>query len=216
MKSPPVWISRRLMPLAAALAATGCARLFVAPPPKYLFRLTPKSTYPANLPHVGAQLLIDLPIAPAALDRRRIALSKSPISLDYFSDAEWTDQVTALVQSALVTSFEISGTITAIDRESLGLRADFILSSTIRHFEAVYDAGRGPPSAWVAIDARLVAMPQRQIIARALFEKRMPAAADALPEVIAAFDDALGAVMKEIVAWTVTNPALSNPRRRVL
>jgi cholesterol transport system auxiliary component len=215
MKSPPARISRRLTPLAAALVLAGCARMFVAPPPKYLFRLTPKSTFPPNLPHVGAQLLIDLPNAPAALDRRRIALAKSPISLDYFADAEWTDDVTALVQSALVTSFEISGAISAIDRESLGLRADFILSSAIRHFEAVYETGRGAPSAWVAIDARLVAMPQRQIIAQALFDKRAPAAADTLPDVIAAFDDALGAVMKEIVVWTVTNPALSNSRRRV-
>ena len=42
---------------------------------------------------------------------------------------EWTDRVSALVQTALLASFENSKAITAIDRESIGLRADFILKT---------------------------------------------------------------------------------------
>ena len=204
--------SRRLAACAVALAAAGCARLFVAPPGR-LYRLTPKSTYPSNLPHVTAQLLVDVPVAPAGLDTDRIALARSPITLDYFADSDWTDQVPLLVQAALVASFERSGTITAIDRESIGLRADFVLKSEIRHFEAEYGAAGGPPNAWVAIGARLVKMPERAIIAQASFEQRTAAAENEVPSVVAAFDEALGAVMKDIVVWTVGNPALSAKRR---
>ncbi len=90
------------------------------------------------------QLLIDLPLSPAGLDTARIALTRSAVSIDYFADSEWTDRAPLLVQTALVQSFENSGAITAIDRESVGLRADFILKPEIRHFEAVYDSSERP------------------------------------------------------------------------
>ena len=112
------------------------------------------------------------------------------------------------MQTALLASFENSKAITAIDRESIGLRADFVLKTEIRHFEAVGD-GSAPPTVWVAMTARLVAMPQREIIAQASFERRVPAAANEVPAVVAAFNAAADAVIKDIVVWTVTNPALT-------
>ena len=160
-----------------------------------------------------AQLLVDLPQAPAGIDTTRIALTRAPFSLDYYADSEWTDRVSALVQTALLASFENSKAITAIDRESIGLRADFILKTEIRHFEAVGDGSGAPPTVWVAMTARLVAMPQREIIAQASFERRVPAAASEVPAVVAAFNAAADAVIKDIVVWTVTNPALTRKRR---
>jgi cholesterol transport system auxiliary component len=213
MKRPASRIARGWLAGSAFLALAGCASLFVATPPGKLYRLAPNASYPGNLPHVRAQLLVDLPQAPAGIDTSRIALSKSPISLDYYADAAWTDQAPALIETALLASFENTGAITAIDRESTGLRADFILRTEIRHFEAVYDAAGGPPRVWVAVIARLVAMPQRSIVAQAQFEQRAPAAADSVPAVVAAFNAATDAALRDIVLWVLGNPALSQPRR---
>ena len=149
-------LSRRWVPRAFVLALAGCSGLLGGGAPAHLYRLTPKSTYPPNLPHPSVQLLVDVPLAPAGLDNSRIALSRSPISIDYFADSEWTDRAPLLVQTALLQSFENSKAITALDRESVGLRADFILRTEIRHFEAVYDSSDGPPEVWVAINVRLV------------------------------------------------------------
>lgn len=204
------WLA--LLPLCAALAAAGCSSLFVATPPGNLYRLAANSSYPAVLPHVRAQLLIDLPEAPAGIDTSRIALSKSPISLDYFADAEWTDRVPALVETALLASFENSGAITAIDRESTGLRADFVLKTEIRHFEAAYDNAGGPPEIRVEIAARLVASAQREIVAQATFRQNARATANGVPAVVAAFDAATEPVLRDIVLWTLSNPALSRKR----
>jgi len=205
-------VTRRWIASVPALALVGCASLFVATPPGHLYRLSADGAYPATLPRVTAQLLVDLPQAPAGIDTTRIALTRAPFSLDYYADSEWTDRVSALVQTALLASFENSKAITAIDRESIGLRADFILKTEIRHFEAVGD-GSAPPTVWVAMIARLVAMPQREIIAQASFERRVPAAASEVPAVVAAFNAAADAVIKDIVVWTVTNPALTRKRR---
>jgi cholesterol transport system auxiliary component len=208
----PSCVTRRWVASVPALALAGCASLFVATPPGHLYRLSADGAYPATLPRVTAQLLVDLPQAPAGIDTTRIALTRAPFSLDYYADSEWTDRVPALIQTALLASFENSKAITAIDRESIGLRADFILKTEIRHFEALSD-GSAPPNVWVAMTARLVAVPQREIVAQASFERRVPAAASEVPAVVAAFNAAADAVIKDIVVWTVTNPALTRKRR---
>jgi len=61
----------------------------------------------------------------------------------------------------------------------------------------------------VAINARLVNPFSREVIAQTSFERRQRASANDVPSIVAAFDEALGGVMKDIVVWTVTNPALS-------
>jgi cholesterol transport system auxiliary component len=213
MTRPALGLSRRFLPGILVLGLAGCSGLFGGGSPTHLYRVTPKSTYPPNLPHPSVQLLIDLPLSPAGLDTVRIALTRSAVSIDYFADAEWTDRVPLLVQTALVQSFENSRTITAIDRESVGLRADFILKPEIRHFEAVYDSANGPPEVWIEINVRLVNPSDREVVAQTSVEQRRPALANDVPSIVMAFDDALGSVMKDIVEWTVTNPALAKKRR---
>jgi cholesterol transport system auxiliary component len=202
-------IVRRSLAGAAVLALAGCASLIVANPPGHLYRLTAPDNYPANLPRSGAQLLIDEPQAPAGIDTTRIALSRSPLSLDYYADAEWTDRISILFQTALLNSFESSAAATAIDREATGLRADFVLETDIRHFEAVYQQNNTPPVAWVAVAARLVAPRQQKIIAQSAFTRRVPAAANNVPDVVAALDAAADGVIRDIVLWTAANPTLS-------
>ena len=144
-------ISRRLLLAAAALTPAGCSGLLPngeAPP--RLYRLTAADDFPPSSRHVSAQLLVDVPASAAALDTDRIALSRSPTTIDYFADAAWTDRAPLMVQTLLVESFENSGQITAVARESLSLQASDILQSELRHFEADYTGG-GPPVARVRI-----------------------------------------------------------------
>ena len=213
MRIPTARLSRRGLASAMALLPVGCASLLGLAPSPHLYRVTPQSNYPANLPHLSTQILVDVPLAPAGLDTPRIALSRSAVSIDYFADSEWTERVPLAVQTALLESFENSGAIAAIDRESIGLRADFILKTEIRHFEALYDSPNGAPEVWVAIIARLVDPAGRNIVAHTSFERRERAGANDVGRVVLAFDEALGAVIADIVVWTVRNPALSTQRR---
>jgi cholesterol transport system auxiliary component len=215
MTSPAARRSRRWLSSATALALTGCASVLGLGQAPHLYRVTPTptSTYQATLAHSAVQLLVDVPSAPAGLDTSQIALSRSAVSIDYFADSAWTDRVPLLVQTALLESFENSKAITAIDRESVGLRADLILRTDIRHFEAVYDSRDGPPEVWIAISARLVEPSGRDVVAHASFESRKQAQESDIPQIVLAFDEVLGAVMEDIVVWTVRNPALSAKRR---
>jgi len=203
------------MPLLVPLLA-GCGGLLPKPPERQLYRLSPTVAFAAPLPHVGAQLVVAMPTAPAGLDTERIALSRSPVSLDYLAGAQWADRVTFLVQTALVDGFEKSAAIPAVGPESLGLRADFVLETAIRHFEAVYDSPSEPPHILVTLDAQLVRIPERRIVARMSVSREAKAAANSAPEIVGAFDQALGGAVTEVVTWTLGNHALSDRRGSVI
>ena len=197
-----------------ALVAVLCGScgILAEAPKRQLYRADPTLSFAAPLPHTAAQLLVAVPNAPAGLDTARIALSRSAVSLDYFADAEWTDRVPLLVQSAMIEGFERSGAVPAVGRDSAGLRADFILESDVRDFSALYDSPAQPPLVSVVVNVKLIKIPDRKIVGQSSTTRRQRAAANGVPEVVRAFDAALGGVVEEVVRWAVTNPAL--PGRR--
>ncbi|MFT5181178.1 MAG: cholesterol transport system auxiliary component [Alphaproteobacteria bacterium] len=198
---------RRLLKTATLLAfgalTGGCAGMLpnTGPPPR-LFRLSPKSTFPSDLETVGWQLVIEPPLAPAGLDTTRIALHRAAVELEYYARANWTDLAPAMIQTLVVESFENSGKIVAVGRESLGLRADFVLKLELREFQSEYD-DNGIPAAHVRLNAKLVQMPQRTIIGSDSFEAKIGASADRIEDIVAAFDDALGKTLKDLVVWVL-------------
>src|SRR3546814_3841335 len=104
-----------------------------------------------------------------------------------------------MVQTLVVESFENSGRIVAVGRDSIGLRADYVLKLELREFQAEY-LEAGLPSANVMIHAKLVRMPQREIIGSEQFGARTRADADRIEDIVHAFDTALVSTLKDIVA----------------
>jgi cholesterol transport system auxiliary component len=198
---------RRLLRTLAALPvvalAPGCSLQVPGQgPPPDLFRLTPKSTFRDDLPTAEWQLVLEAPVADAGLDSTRIALQRSPTQIEYYARSGWADRAPFMIQTLMVESFENSEKIVSIGRESIGLRADFILKSELRELQAVYYNG-GLPEAWVSINAKLVQMPRRAIVASESFDARVTAQVDTMPEVISAFDAAAGKVLRRLVEWTL-------------
>ena len=200
----------RAAPLAAALALAfllaACAGMLPgggAPPD--LYTLTPKSTYSADLPTVTWQLAIEVPVAAESLNNSRIALRHDPLSLRYYKGARWTERAPVMVQTLLIESFENSGKIVAVARKATDIRADYVLKTDLREFQAEYDAG-GAPVAHVRLNAKLVVMPKRAIIASETFESSVRAEGTGIAQVVVAFDTALGKTLKQIVEWGLTVP----------
>lgn len=173
--------------------------------PQDLYTVTPKSTFDPDLPSVYWQLAVEAPAAAANLNTGRIAIAMTPTSTDYYAKAAWTDRAPLMVQTRIVDSFENTRKIVAVARESIGIRANYVLQPDLRNFEALYYYGK-PPIVRVRIIAKLVRMPDRQIIGVGSFERCVRARADSVPKVVDAFDQALGSVIKRLVAWTLRTP----------
>ena len=199
----------RLRLVAALLCATltaGCADLIPGrgAPPK-LYNLSPKSVYSPDLPTVSWQLVVETPVSAETINTSRIALRRDPLTLDFYGNALWAERAPVLVQTLLVESFENTGKIVAVARKTTDLRADYVLKTDLREFQAEY-AGIGPPVAHVQLNAKLVKMPERTIIAAFKSERSIAAAGTEIIDVVYAFDEALGKVLRAIVEWALSAP----------
>jgi len=197
---------RSLILAMACLGATAaCGVLPDIKTPTDLYTLSPKSTFEPGLPNVYWQMAIEAPVAPANLNTGRMAVAASRLSTDYYATSAWTDRAPLMVQTLIIESFENSKRIVAVGRESTGLRANYLLQTELREFQA--ETYHGPkPVARVRINAKIVRMPERQIIGSASFERCRQAEGDAVPQVVAAFDAALGSVLRRMVGWVLTTP----------
>ena len=196
---------RAVVMVAASALLAACAVLSAGEDPPALYTLTPKSTFDAALRPVSWQLVVEAPTAAAYLNTSRIALAQTPTSADYYAKAAWTDRAPLMVQTLLVESLENSRRIVGVGRDALSVRPTYVLQSELREFQAEYFHGK-PPVARVRIVARLVRQSDRQIVAGRGFERCARASADGLPEVVQAFDEALGGVLKSLVTWTLSVP----------
>jgi cholesterol transport system auxiliary component len=207
--SPP--LSRRsLLALgASALVLAGCSNV-IGPslPMPQIYVLQPQLHSLQDAPAVSWQLAIAEPSASESLDTIRIALIRGQV-LDYYANAQWTDGVTRLIQTQLVEAFENSGKIKAALSSTDGVRADYLLETEIRDFEARYATDNGAPTVVVDIVARLLTIDRRDVVATLFSHHEAPAARNDIPSVVAAFDTAAGAALEEIASWTLRQNAAS-------
>jgi cholesterol transport system auxiliary component len=175
-----------------------------------LYLLNP--TYgPVDGPTVGWALNIATPDAVDSLDSSRIALFNPPARMDVYANAQWPDRLPQLVQSALVQAFEQSGKIAAVAPDDAGVRSDYILQTEIRDFNAIYDVPDSAPRVKVRIMAKLVRTRARDIVQAQVFSQELPAGANNVDNVVIAASQALTAILKQIVEWTLKAPPLPPP-----
>jgi cholesterol transport system auxiliary component len=197
---------RHFLTLTGSTALLGGCSVFSAPEPQ-LYMLPSKHTYDTDLPAVKWQLIVAVPVAPQSLDTARIALSHSPTKLDYFANSAWTDRAPVMIQGLIIESFENTNKILAVGRQDSDLRADYVLQTELRDFEARYYNGtEQPPEIYVRIGAKLVKMPDRIIIGDTNIVQQVAAVRNDIESIIGAFDDALGSAMKHLVEWTLRTP----------
>ncbi|MDF2094565.1 ABC-type transport auxiliary lipoprotein family protein [Aquibaculum arenosum] len=163
---------------------------------------------------VSWQLAIDEPATPAMLNRARIALQRADGQFDYFADASWSDRLPSLARLVLIQSFSNSGRILGLAEDTLTLRADYQLRSSLRAFQAHYRQQGEPPEAVVAVGVQLVRLPERVAVDARVFERRRPAQRDSLSAIAGALDAAFSEVQQELVGWALTSGSRDYASRR--
>ena len=180
----------------------GCGNILPQPgAPPALYHLTAARDFPPPGRPIAAQLVVDVPTAEAALDTTRIALARSPVTLDYFADVAWTDRLSTMVQALLAQSLDNGHRLAAVGLQSGALRADVVLVTELRHFEASY-GDSGPPHWRIELIAKMVKLPDRTLIADHAFTADEPAARNDIPAIIDAADSAWRGVATQLVDWS--------------
>ena len=193
-----------LLGIPLILLMTGCSLLEIGGPAPDLYNLTPKSTFSPDLPSVNWQLIIEEPIAAGGLDTSRVAVRPRSTELKYLADARWTERAPKMIQTLLVESFENTGKIVAVGRQSIGLRSDYNLKTELREFQAETDETTRVTKVRVRINVKIVQQPKRIIIGSKSFEHlEVVQNSGGIKDIVTAFDEATGRVFKHIVEWTL-------------
>ena len=187
--------------LASTLVGCGISLPGSGPAPD-LYDLSPKSTFPKDLPNVKWQLVVEDPTAAKGIDNDRIAIRPGPLELKYYPNIRWTDRAPIMIQTLLIELFENSGRIVAVGRRAIGLSGDYVLKPELREFQAE-TADDKTITVRVRLNFKLIRVTSGIIIASESFERVEPAKNDHPSEVVVAFDEALGSVLKRAVTWTL-------------
>ncbi len=157
-------------------------------------------------PRASWSLAIAPPTAPRMLDSARILVRPTADELQVYRGAAWSQPAPQLLEEAVLGALEDSGKIGAVARQSSGIRANCKLTLDIRHFEAQYANGPdAPPQAWIEVSAKLIGNNDQNVIASRSFVRTQAATSKEIPDVAAAFEQALDAVTADVAGWTLRN-----------
>jgi cholesterol transport system auxiliary component len=188
---------RRHFLLLSAAGLAGCGIVPDVNRPLTLYTVKPKLNLAQQPAKVGWQLVVSEPAAERDINTTRIALTRTANVIEYFADGNWSDTAPKMVQAKMIEAFESTNAIVAVGRDAAGLRADYILQSDLRDFQADYAGGAA--TAHVRLIAKLVQMPDRRITRTISAEASAPAAGKDLAAIVVAFEQALGQVLSKIV-----------------
>jgi len=193
---------RQLLVTGASLfALSGCSSLHLLEPSQDLgkmYVLSPNLPTVAGAQRASWQIAVQQPEAPSSLSTDRIAILRGQ-EMDYYAGSQWTDSTPKLLQGLFVEALEKNGANAATD--VAGIHADYILQSELRTFEARYDHGDAAPTIAVDLTVKVLITRSATIAASRNFHLEQPASANSVDAAVAAFNQALAALLEQVVPW---------------
>ncbi len=188
-----------LIPL-FALALSGCVSVLPDAAPASARYIVSDVVVESSAAPVPWTLGVEEPDATLAYNTAKIALTRGPGRIEYYSGGEWVDRAPRLFGVALVRSFENTGAIRGVGSRLTLPVSTFVLQTDVRRLGVVH--GGAEKRAEIAIFARLT-NGRSAIHASKLFAASEAVASDNAAAAAAALDIGLSAVQREIVAWTL-------------
>jgi cholesterol transport system auxiliary component len=146
-------------------------------------------------PRLSRQLLVELPVAAAPIDSRRVAIRIGSAEYGVLRELRWSEPAPQLWQSLLVRAIEDDGRLAA-GRASDSLFGDERLLGELRAFEYRRDSS----SVVIEFHAKRVGLAQRVVASRS-FQAEVPVT-DSTPEaVIEGFQRAAAQLLPPLLDW---------------
>jgi phospholipid/cholesterol/gamma-HCH transport system substrate-binding protein len=158
-----------------------------------------------NVPTLKGQLVIPEPTAIIQLDAQNIVFRPSKAESPLPAGPRWADNLSRLLQEKIVQSFENAGQADKVSRNADAITPEFQLLVDIRSFQIITQPS---PTAEVELSAKLVDNTGHILDARVLQFTAAAKSAET-PDAVAAFEEALGKALTDLVTWAST--ALASP-----
>jgi cholesterol transport system auxiliary component len=150
------------------------------------------------------------PFAIGVLAGQQISVKDVSGTVSSLGNGQWADELPDLIQSRLIHTFENASFLRAVTRPSSGAVTDAQIVTEIRSFEIATPSSE----AVVQISAKVVSEQNGRILAGRIFTSRVPIASIDAPNAARGLDEALSAVMLDIVRFVSTTPIPSRDAPR--
>lgn len=170
------------------------------PAPTY-YVLNPEMIDMEDKRKLPVSVIIERPSVVSGLNTDRIALVKSGgRELDYFAQARWNGQLDKIVQDFIIESFENSYDIVEVDTTSLHQKADYLVVTKIRDFQAEYDGDtNSPPTIKVTLVCSILKLPEKKLISRIIKTQEKTIEVNSMSEIVSGFEELLRQTSYEIL-----------------
>lgn len=185
-----------------AISLSGCISLLPKTKPSQLYRfgLAPSAAGPAEGRTIAVFRTSEYFQREASGDR---LLTMTGSHAAYIAQARWVAPAEVLFEEAVTNAFEAApGRVRLVSRGE-PQKADLALRLDVRNFETRYDGDA--PVVFVRVRALLVR--DHAPVAEQIFEAQAPADRNRVTAIVAAYNQALGKVLGDIVTWTNASAA---------
>jgi phospholipid/cholesterol/gamma-HCH transport system substrate-binding protein len=165
--------------------------------PKTIYDLRLPSDFASPKTPIKEQLVMPTPTAILLLNTQRFLLEPNK-ELPGFANAQWADSIPAMLQTKLIQSFENYDVAHAPLRSTDTPGTNPQLLIDLRTFEVNTDKEL---TAEIGFSARILNK-DGQVIAARLFEQRKKLDKPDPASAVAAFDDAFGSIVTDLITWT--------------
>jgi cholesterol transport system auxiliary component len=187
----------------AVVASTGCTGLFhsnARPEQVYYLRATPG---PQGMAPVATSLRVSHPTSGPGLQGSQIMLVQSDRRMSFFEQARWPAAPASLVETLAIEKLRGAAVWESVADSTSPFPSDYVLLVNVRRFEADYTTGSVAPEIHVVLDCIIGKREGREVIKSFLAEGSVPATANQLSAVVAAFDAATNAALDSLEAQTL-------------
>jgi cholesterol transport system auxiliary component len=193
---------RPVVATVALLALSACA-LLSTPDPVQSYRFGGGAASAAAIPVVASPTQVTLRRVefPEAVEGDRL-LGVTGTETAYIAGARWVSPASDLYMESIENAFAGQATRVRLIGPRELIRGQRSLDIDVRAFEARYDARGLAPTIVVTARARLLALPERTVVAEQVFSVEQPATANRVSAIVEAFDTATRDLNTRIVAWT--------------
>jgi cholesterol transport system auxiliary component len=145
--------------------------------------------------------MVATPEAEAGFDSQRMAYTRTPLMLDYYTRSVWADTPARMLSPLVVRALEMTGALRAVVSAPAPVPVDLRLDLQLVRLQ--HEFFRVPSEVRLEVRAKLFDVRRGRVLATRLFERVMPAPTEDAYGGAQAASKATAALLEELAAFVV-------------
>ena len=152
----------------------------------------------------GRMVFVAEPSVRGALGSERIVVKPDALQVAFLPDGRWVEPTSVHIRNLLARSLANSGRLGLVSTNTVGPLPDFTVMTDVETFQAEIGSPTGAPArVVVAMTISIARDVDGRLVAAQHFARTAEATGIDAPEIVAAFDAALSALLREATGWAV-------------